>query len=110
MERRPGARGGPGYGSAAYDSHLESENDAQIGALAGKVSALKDISSQISIHIKGDNKLLDDLDNNFDSTGGMLGGTMKRLNTLANSSGGGNIFYLAMFVVAVFLLLWRMTR
>ena len=107
MERR--GRGG-GYGSAAYDSHLENENDAQIGALAGKVSALKDISSQISIHIKGDNKMLDELDNSFDSTNNMLGGTMKRLNTLANSAGGGNMLYLIMFVVAVFLILWRMTR
>ena len=108
MERRPGARSG--YGAAAYESHLESENDAQIGALANRVSALKDISSQISIHIKGDNKLLDDLDNSFDQTGGMLGSTMKRLSAIASSSGGGNMMYLAMFVVAVFLLLWRMTK
>ena len=108
MNHRPGARGG--YGSAAYDSHLENENDAQIGALAGKVSALKDISSQINIHIKGDNKLLDDLDNSFDSAGGMLGGTMKRLGALASSGGSWSMTYLAMFVVAVFLILWRMTR
>ena len=108
MERRGGGRGG--YGGAAYDSHLENENDAQIGKLAGQVSALKDISSQISIHIKGDNKLLDELDGSFDSAGGMLGGTMKRLGAVANSGGSSNILYLAMFVVAVFLLLWKMTR
>ena len=108
MERRPGARGG--YGGAAYDSHLESENDAQIGKLAGQVSALKDISSQISIHIKGDNKLLDELDGSFDSAGGMLGGTMKRLGALASSGGNCNMTYLVMFIVFVLLLLWRMTR
>lgn len=108
MERRAGGRGG--HGSAAYDSHLESENDLQIGALAGKVSALKDISSQISIHIKNDNKLLDEMDTSFDNAGGLLGGTMKRLNSVATSAGSGNICYLAMFVIAVFLILWRLTK
>ena len=109
MERRPGAGRG-GYGTAAYDAHMENENDMQIGELAGKVSALKDISNQINIHIKGDNKMLDELDNSFDTTTGMLGGTMKRLTSVAQSAGGGNILYLAMFVVAVFLILWRMTK
>ena len=110
MERRP-LRGGGGGGSAAYDSHLENENDAQIAALAGKVGALKDISSQINIHIKGDNKMLDELDTSFDATGGLLGGVTKRLNVVANAAGGwGNMCYLAMFVVAVFLILWRMTK
>ena len=55
MERRPGAGRG-GYGTAAYDAHMENENDMQIGELAGKVSALKDISNQINIHIKGDSR------------------------------------------------------
>lgn len=104
MTRRPDRSG------AAFDSYLESENDAQIGALAGKVAALKDISSQINIHIKGDNKLLDDLDNSMDSTSGLLGGTMKRLGVIASSGGGWHMTYLAMFVVAVFLILWRMTK
>lgn len=108
MRSRDAGRGG--YGSAAYDSHLENDNDLQIGALAGKVSALKDISSQISIHIKGDNSMLDDLDKNFDNAGGMLGGTMKRLNGIATAAGSGNICYLAMFVIAVFLILWRLTK
>ena len=89
---------------------MENENDMQIGELAGKVSALKDISNQINIHIKGDNNLLDDLDSSFDSTGGLLGGVTKRLGVLANSSGSCNIMYLSMFVVAVFLMLWRLTR
>lgn len=109
MERR-GGRGGGGYGSAAYDSHLENENDAQTAKLLSQVSALKDVTSQINIHIKGDNDMLDKMNDSFDSTNNMLGGTMKRLNTLAASAGGGNIMYLAMFVIAVFLILWRMTR
>ena len=67
----------------------------------------KDISSQINIHIKGDNKMLDELDTSFDATGGLLGGVTKRLNVVQR---WGNMCYLAMFVVAVFLILWRMTK
>ena len=111
MERRGGGGRGGGYGgAAAYENYLQQENDAQINNLAGKVSALKDISIQIGNHIKEDNKLLGDLDGSFDTTGGLLGGTMKRLGKLASSGGGCHMTYLAMFVVFVFFALWRMTK
>ena len=102
--------GGGGYGSASYDSYLEGENDAQISQLAGKVSALKDISIQIGGHIKEDNRLLNDLDGSFDSTGGLLGSTMKKLGQMSKSGGGCHMTYLAMFVMFVFFALWRMTK
>ena len=57
---------------------MEQENDAQIGNLAGKVSQLRELSIQIGGHVREDNRLLSDLDGSFDSTGGLLGGTMKR--------------------------------
>lgn len=107
MERR----GGRGHaGGAAYDSYLEQENDLQISQLASKVTALKDISIQIGGHIKDDNRLLDDMGDGFDKTRGLLGGTMQRLKNLADSTGGGYMLYLAVFVVFVLLLLWRMTK
>jgi blocked-early-in-transport protein 1 len=110
MERRPGGRGGGTYGGAAYDNYLEHENDAQISNLASKVTALRDISIQIGGHVREDNRLLDDLDGGFDSTGNLLGGTMKRLGVLAKSGGGCHMTYLVAFVLFVFLLLWRMTK
>ena len=107
MERRVG-RGHAG--GAAYDSYLEQENDLQISQLASKVTALKDISIQIGGHIKDDNRLLDDMGDGFDKTRGLLGGTMQRLKNLSDSTGGGYMLYLAVFVVFVLLLLWRMTK
>ena len=107
MERRGG---GSGRGGASYESYMEQENDASINHLASKVSALRDISIQIGGHIKEDNRLLDDMGGSFDRTSGMLGGTMKRLSTLANSSGGGYMIYLAVFVVFIFLLMWRLAK
>ena len=61
----------------------------QINALAGKVSALKDISIQIGGHIKEDNRLLDDMGGSFDNASSLLGGTMKRLGNLSKSGGSG---------------------
>lgn len=54
-------------GSAAYEAFMEQENDAQIGALGSKVSELRALSIQIGQHVKNDNSLLDDLDENFNS-------------------------------------------
>lgn len=107
MERRPTSRG---HGSAAYDAYLESENDMQIGLISSKVGALRDVAIQINGHIKEDNAMLDGLGSSFDSAGGLLGGTMKRLGALTNSSGNCTMVYLVAFVLFVFLLLWRLTK
>ena len=94
----------------AYGSCMEQENDAQIGALAGKVSQLKQLSIDIGTHVREDNSMLNDLDGSFDSAGGLLHGTMKRLGTLANSKDSRHMLYLALFVVLVFLVLYKMMR
>ena len=109
MARRPGAFGGAG---SAYDasSYLEESNDAQIGALSGKVTQLKELSIAIGSHVKEDNRLLGDLDNNFDTAGGMLGGTMKRLGALTTSKDSRHMLYLGLFVFVVFLLVWKLAR
>ena len=65
-------------GGSAYDHYMEQENDAQIGNLAGKVTQLRELSIQIGSHVREDNRMLGDLDGSFDTTGGLLGGTMKR--------------------------------
>ena len=61
-------------GGAAYNEYLEHENDAQISALAGKVTQLRELSINIGTHVRDDNKMLNDLDGGFDSAGSMLKG------------------------------------
>jgi blocked-early-in-transport protein 1 len=99
-----------GYGNATLDNHMENENDAQISALLGKVNQLKQVSVQIGDHVREDNKLLNGMGDQFDTSGSMLGGTVKRLTALANSKDGWHMVYLAMFVVLVFLFIYKMTR
>ena len=141
MAYRPGA----GRGSAAYDQHMESENDALINGLSSKVEQLKAISIQIggevgcwacrgpasthelpavppspslltrthscsSEQMRNQNKELDHMNDTFDRAGGLLGGTMKRLGALASKGGDCTMCYLAAFVFAVLLLVWRLTK
>ena len=106
MAYRPGA----GRGSAAYESYMEGENDALVNGLAGKVSQLKELSIQIGADVRDQNHLLNNIDNSFDVTGNLLGGTMKKLGLLSKGGGNCHMVYLAAFVFFVFLLLWRLTR
>ena len=75
---------------------MENENDAQISALLGKVNQLKQVSVQIGDHVREDNKMLNGMDQ-FDTSGSMLGGTVKRPTALANSRDGWHTAYLAIF-------------
>eukprot|EP00325_Prymnesiales_sp_UTEX-LB-985_P024048 CAMPEP_0174723018 /NCGR_PEP_ID=MMETSP1094-20130205/39840_1 /TAXON_ID=156173 /ORGANISM="Chrysochromulina brevifilum, Strain UTEX LB 985" /LENGTH=107 /DNA_ID=CAMNT_0015923987 /DNA_START=54 /DNA_END=377 /DNA_ORIENTATION=+ len=107
MAYRPGAGRG---GSAAYDQHMESENDALVNGLGSKVQQLKAISIQIGSEMRDQNKQLDAMNDTFSQTNGLLGTTMKRLGLLSNGGGSCTMGYLALFVFAVLLLIWRLTK
>lgn len=47
---------------------------------------------------------------NFDKTGSLLGGTMKRLDALAQTKHGRHMIYLGLFVLCVFVLLYFTAR
>jgi len=96
--------------SSRYDSCLEQENDAHIGLLAGKVAQLKQLSIDIKDHVRDDNKMIGELDGSFDSTGGLLQGTMKRMGTMLSSKDSRHMLFLAVFVLFTLLLLYKMLR
>ncbi|EOD10358.1 hypothetical protein EMIHUDRAFT_248402 [Emiliania huxleyi CCMP1516] len=90
MRGRAAAKGG----ASSSEYYMEQENDDQIGLLAGKVSALRGIAVQIGDHVREDNKMLDGLDD--------------RLGKLASSKDSRHMLYLALFVVAVILLIYKL--
>jgi blocked-early-in-transport protein 1 len=106
----PGARSRGGAGNAYQNDYMEQQNDEQINLIAGKVGQLKELSIAIGSHVKEDNRLLGDLDNSFDSAGSLLSGTMKRLGSLADSGGNRHMLYLALFVIFVLLLVYKLFR
>jgi len=93
-------------GAAYTTSFMEKENDEHIGLLHGKVSQLKQMSIQIGDFVNQDNKLLDDMGGSFDRTNGLLSGTMKRLDALAQTKDGRHMIYLGLFVLGLFIFLY----
>ena len=96
--------------SAIHESYLENENDSALAGLGSKVSELRELSIAIGKHVKDDNTLLNDLDGNFDGTGSLLSGTMKRLGNLTNSKDSRHMLYLAAFVIFVFLMVYKLSK
>mmetsp|Transcript_14461 Transcript_14461/g.37444 ORF Transcript_14461/g.37444 Transcript_14461/m.37444 type:complete len:91 (+) Transcript_14461:300-572(+) len=89
---------------------MERENDEHINLLHGKVSALKEMTIQIGNHVKEDINMLDGMGSDFDRTGGLLRGTMSRLDALVQTKDGRHMIYLALFVIGVFIVLYVFSR
>jgi len=97
-------------GAAYNTSIMEQENNEHIDLLHGKVNQLKHMSIQIGEYVKEDNIFLDDMSGKFDRTNNLLGGTMKRLDQLAQTKDGRHMIYLGLFVFVVFVMLYVMRR
>ena len=76
--------------------------------LANKTSYLKSIALEMESEAKDHHRLLDDLDDGFDSTGGFLGNTLNRVK-LMTQSGRSNrkvMCYVSIGVVVAFFFLY----
>ncbi|XP_055248368.1 BET1 homolog [Gorilla gorilla gorilla] len=64
-------------------SAYEEENETLTESLRSKVTAIKSFSIEIGHEVKTQNKLLAEMDSQFDSTTGFLGKTMGKLEILS---------------------------
>ncbi|KAG7458187.1 hypothetical protein MATL_G00235480 [Megalops atlanticus] len=103
-----GAQGG-NYVASGY-SVYEEENEHLQEGLRAKVAALKHLSIDIGQEVKYQNKMLDDMDTDFDSTGGLLGATMGRLKLLSRGSQTRIFCYVLLFALFVFFVLYWVIR
>ncbi|XP_032498449.1 BET1 homolog [Phocoena sinus] len=81
----PGNYGNYGYPNSGY-SACEEENERLTESLRNKVTAIKSLSIEIGHEVKHQNKLLAEMDPQFDSTPGFLGQTMGKLKILSRGS------------------------
>ncbi|XP_041104829.1 BET1 homolog isoform X1 [Polyodon spathula] len=93
------------YVASGY-SVYEEENEQLSEGLKEKVNALKSLSIDIGTEVKYQNKMLVDMDTDFDSTGGLLGATMGRLKLLSRGSQTKLFCYVLLFVLFVFFVLY----
>ncbi|MEE6466562.1 hypothetical protein FKM82_006993 [Ascaphus truei] len=101
--------GGPRTEMSGY-SVYEEENESLVESLRGKTSALKSLSIEMGTEVKYQNKLLSEMDSDFDSTGGLLGSTMGRLKILSRGSQAKLLCYMMMFALFVFFVIYWIVK
>ncbi|KTG05893.1 hypothetical protein cypCar_00002571 [Cyprinus carpio] len=101
-----GEGGPPGNYVASGHSLYEEENEHLQEGLRAKVNALKHISVDIGNEIKYQNKMLGEMDSDFDSTGGLLGATIGRLKLISRGSQTKVYCYMLLFALFVFIVLY----
>ncbi|XP_072532205.1 BET1 homolog [Salminus brasiliensis] len=106
--RRAGLGEGAPQGNYVARGHnvYEEENEHLQEDLRAKVNALKHLSIDIGNEVKYQNKMLGEMDTDFDSTGGLLGATMGRLKLLSRGSQTKIYCYMLLFALFVFIVLY----
>ncbi|MCP9265372.1 IMP dehydrogenase [Dirofilaria immitis] len=78
---------------------MERRNDALVEKLSGKVAALKKITIAIGDDVREQNRLLSEMETDFDASKGLLGSTMRKLNRVAKAGGKNLTCYLILFAL-----------
>ena len=87
----------------ASEDIIEAQNREYAERISSKTSFLKTIALDMEQEAKDHHRLLDNLDGDFDSTSGFLGGTLNRVHVMM-SSGRGNRKIMCYVVLAVIFL------
>ncbi|KAF4512848.1 hypothetical protein G6O67_000184 [Ophiocordyceps sinensis] len=105
---RPATPNRKGQYSDAVLNELESQNDAQVEGILGKVKTLKDMTIAIGDEIRDSSALAEKINDGFDSTRLRLRGTMNRMLIMAQRTGVGWKVWLAFFaaVALLFVYVW----
>lgn len=89
---------------------VEQQNDAMTDELKSKVHMLKSLSLDIGDEVKYQDRLLRELDDDFEKSGGFLGNTMNRVLRIAKGGHNRYILYLFLFSVVVFFILYLVIK
>ncbi|KAH7320935.1 hypothetical protein B0I35DRAFT_477474 [Stachybotrys elegans] len=103
---RPATPNRRGQYSDAVLNELESQNDAQVEGILGKVKTLKDMTIAIGDEIRESSALAEKMNDSFDQTRLRLRGTMNRMLLMAERSGISWKIWLAFFAVVAFLFMY----
>lgn len=87
-------------------NELEEENDRMADELKDKIHILKSLSIDIGNEVKYQDRMLREVDDDLDRTGGFLGNTMNRVLRLTKGSHNYYILYLFLFSIFVFFILY----
>lgn len=91
-------------------NEIEDENDRMTNELKDKIHVLKSLSIDIGNEVKYQDRLLRDVDDDLERTGGFLGNTMNRVLRLTRGSQHYYIVYLFLFSIFVFFVLYLVLK
>lgn len=83
-------------------SQLESQNDEHLEGLSAKVKILKDVACKIGDEVRDSNKLINTMEDSFESARVQLKGTFHRMLRMAERSGVGWRAWLMLFAFIAF--------
>lgn len=89
---------------------MEQENDRLAQGLTNKVRLLKSLTIDIGNEAGSQNLLLDDVGNEFVSSGGLLHGSMGRLTKLTETGHRKLMCYLVLFAITVFFICYGASK
>jgi len=92
------------------NNEIEQENERVAQELSEKIGVLKSLSIDIGNEVQFQHKLLRDVDDDMDRTGGFLGKTMARVVKLSRGSHNYIILYLFVFAIIVFFILYLVLK
>ncbi|XP_039291166.1 BET1 homolog isoform X1 [Nilaparvata lugens] len=97
---------GHGYEPLAQGDAMEQLNEEMATQLKNKIGELKSLSIDIGQEVKYQDRLLRDMDQDFERTGGFLQNTMGRVMRLAGGSHNYFMLYIFLFSLFVFFVLY----
>ncbi|KIK98320.1 hypothetical protein PAXRUDRAFT_823966 [Paxillus rubicundulus Ve08.2h10] len=95
-----------------FADDLEGQNDEHLEGLSAKVKLLKDISIGIGNEVRESTIQLSQMNDAFAETSGILGGTFRRMNNMAERQGCRWLWYILflVFVFWFFIIVWWFRR
>lgn len=105
---RPATPNSKGQYSGVVLDELESQNDAQVEGIMGKVKILKDMTIAIGDEIRESSALAEKMNDTFTRNTYLLRGTMNKMMLMAERSGIGWKVWVVFFaaVTCLFVYVW----
>ncbi|KAK7058279.1 protein transport protein bet1 [Paramarasmius palmivorus] len=95
-----------------FAEDLESQNDEALEGLGAKVKLLKDLSIGIGNEVRDSAVQLSQMNDAFAETSGILSGTFRRMNNMAERQGCRWLWYIVFLIIVFwfFIVVWWFRR
>ncbi|KAL4243056.1 t-SNARE coiled-coil homology domain-containing protein [Abortiporus biennis] len=95
-----------------FADDLEGQNDEHLEGLTAKVKLLKDITIGIGNEVRDSTIQLSQMNDAFSETSGILAGTFRRMNNMAERQGCRWLWYILFLIVVFwfFIIVWWFRR